>query len=242
MRDSSSRSSAVGPCPSEELRPGFKRIAFEKHYELAVGVQPKYRVCLGGWTSMAAILGALLLTTTPTLAADNFAVNNATGTFTVIRCTDTAGVCTLNVITTPSGSSTSEKVNIDQTTPGTTNGVTIAPTSGTAAGITSVVSGSAENNHVLKAGAGALYSAYATNLTGTAGFLAILNTTSSPGDGAITPLDCAPLPANGNAAINYRPGPTKIYTTGITAVVTSATTCFTKTTGVITAFISGDVQ
>ena len=95
---------------------------------------------------------------------------------------------------------------------------------------------------MLKASAGNLYSAYATNLTGTAGFLVIINATSAPVDGAITPLACVPLPANGVASINYGPGPVQRYATGITAVVSSATTCFTKTTGVITAFISGAVQ
>jgi hypothetical protein len=33
-----------------------------------------------------------------------------------------------------------------------------------------------------------------------------------------------------------------VYSTGITAVVTSAANCFTKTTGVITAYIKGAVQ
>ncbi len=145
-------------------------------------------------------------------------------------------------VTLGAGSAVAGKVGIDQTTPGTTNGVAIAPTAGVAAGITAVVSGSAEATHVLKSGAGNLYAVYATNLTGTSGFLAVVNATSAPGDGAITPLDCVPLPANGYASINYRPGPAKVYSTGITAVVTSAATCFTKTTGVITAFISGDAQ
>lgn len=115
------------------------------------------------------------------------------------------------------------------------------PSALAASGIASVISASAENSHVLKNAAGNLYSVYATNLTASAGFLVVLNATSAPGDGAITPLDCVPLPASGNAAINYRVLP-KVYSTGITAVVTSATTCFTKTTGVITAFISGDAQ
>ncbi len=134
------------------------------------------------------------------------------------------------------------KVGIDQTTDITTNGVEIAPTAGAAAGITSVVSASAENNHVLKAGAGNLYGAYATNLTSTAGFFVIVNATSAPTDGAITPLACIPLPGNSSASISRIPGPPQVYSTGITAVVTSASTCFTKTTGVITAFISGDVK
>jgi hypothetical protein len=104
------------------------------------------------------------------------------------------------------------------------------------------VTGSALNNLVLKAAPGNLLSVYATNLTATAGFLVVLNSTTSPGDGAITPLDCVPLPANGIASINYGPNPSAIYSTGMTAVVSSATTCFTKTTGTITAFIKGAVQ
>ena len=120
--------------------------------------------------------------------------------------------------------------------------VQTVPASGSTAGITSVVSGSAEATHVLKATPGNLYSVYATNLTGTAGFLVVLNATSAPVDGAITPLDCAPLPGNSNASINYRAGPPEVFSTGITAVITSANTCFTKTTGVITGFIHGDVQ
>ncbi len=119
---------------------------------------------------------------------------------------------------------------------------TATPSSATTVGITPIVSGSAEASHVLKASAGNLYSVYATNLTATPGFLVVLNATSAPGDGAITPLDCVVLPASGTAVINYNPGPPAIYSTGITAVVTSATTCFTKTVGVITAFMKGAVK
>src|SRR5438445_515404 len=61
-------------------------------------------------------------------------------------------------------------------------------------------------------------------------------------DAAVTPLACAPLAPNGIASVSYAPGPPGVFGTGITAVVTSAATCFTKTTGVITAFISGSVQ
>jgi hypothetical protein len=109
-------------------------------------------------------------------------------------------------------------------------------------GLTPVVSSAAEASHVLKASAGSLWGVYAANLTGTAGFLVVLNATAAPADGAITPLACVPLTANGIASINYVPGPPAAYSSGITAVVTSATSCFTKTTGVITAFIGGQVQ
>ena len=113
---------------------------------------------------------------------------------------------------------------------------------GQTAPIVSVVSAAAENNHVLKSSAGNLFGVYADNLTATAGFLVVLNATSAPADGAITPLDCVPLPANGNASINYNSGPPASYSTGITVVLTSANTCFTKTTGVITGYIHGAVQ
>ncbi len=118
----------------------------------------------------------------------------------------------------------------------------ITPSSSSSVGITPVVSASGESSHVLKASAGNTYSVYATNLTATQGFLLLLNATSAPADGAVTPLACAPLSPNGVASLNYAPGPPGVFSTGITAVVTSAVTCFTKTTGVITAFISGSVQ
>ena len=151
------------------------------------------------------------------------------------------GIYNALVAALPAGTNLIGKVGIDQTTNGTTNNVTIAPTSATAVGITPVVSGSAEATHVLKNGAGNLYSVYATNQTSTPGFLTVVNATSAPADGAITPLACVPLPAGGNAALNYTVNPA-VYSTGITAVITSATTCFTKTTGVITGFISGAIE
>ena len=151
------------------------------------------------------------------------------------------GIYNALVAALPAGTNLIGKVGIDQTTNGTTNNVTIAPTSATAVGITPVVSGSAEATHVLKNGAGNLYSVYATNLTSTPGFLTVVNATSAPADGAITPLACVPLPVGGNAALNYTVNPA-VYSTGITAVITSATTCFTKTTGVITGFISGAIE
>jgi len=121
-------------------------------------------------------------------------------------------------------------------------GLYVIPSGASAASITPVVSSAAEAAHVLKSSGGNLYSVYATNLTTTPGFLVVLNATSAPADGAIAPLDCVPLKPLATAAINYTPGPLAAYSTGITAVVTSASTCFTKTTGVITAFFKGAVQ
>lgn len=128
------------------------------------------------------------------------------------------------------------------TTLGSGVSVTFAPSSSAAIGITPTVSGSAGSGLVLKATPGNVYAAYATNHTSTSGYLVLLNATSVPGDGAITPLACAALSSNGSASINYAPGPPGVYSVGIVAVVTSASTCFTKTTGTITAFIGGSVK
>lgn len=175
-----------------------------------------------------------------------------------------------NVAAIPAGANVIGKVGIDQTTPGTTNLVSLSPettkvigtvnqgtspwvvsgsvtasftpSSSSSIGITPVVSTAAEASHVLKASPGNVYSAYANNFSATAGWLVLINATSAPADGAITPLACALLSPNGVSSINYAPGPPGVFSVGITAVVTSATTCFTKTTGIITAFISGSVQ
>lgn len=110
------------------------------------------------------------------------------------------------------------------------------------AGLTPVASVAAESSHVLKVGAGNLWSIRATNMTATGGFLAVLNATSAPSDGAILPLDCVPLPANGVAIINYNSGPPAAYSSGIVALVTSSNSCFVNTTGVLVAFIRAAVQ
>lgn len=130
------------------------------------------------------------------------------------------------------------KVGIDQTTAVTTNGVVIAPVSGSAAGITPVVSAAAEGSHVFKASAGNSYSIYAT--TGaTAGFVMIFNATSAPADGAVTPIDCVQAPANTTVSLSNGSGPPDVFSTGITGVF-STTGCFTKTISA-TAFFKGRV-
>jgi hypothetical protein len=122
-------------------------------------------------------------------------------------------------------------------------GAQSAPSSAAAAGIAPVVSAALEASHVLKATPGNLYSVYVTNLTGgTAGNLQIFNATSAPTDGAVTPIVCVPFNGLGLAEANYLPGPPAVFSTGITAVISSATSCFTKTTGVLTGFVSGMVQ
>jgi hypothetical protein len=204
-------------------------------------------VATGHGTASGAVRVELPTDGTGVVGVSNFPVAVSTGSGAqgvnsprVTVATDSATVA--GSASLPAGSNVVGKVGIDQTTPGATNGVVIAPTSNSGVGITPVVSSAAEASHVLKGSAGNLYGVYATNLTATAGFLVVLNATSAPADGAIAPLACVPLPANSFGSINYTPGPPAVYSTGITAVVTSAATCFTKSTGVITAFIGGHVQ
>lgn len=124
-----------------------------------------------------------------------------------------------------------------QSTGGT---VVVVPSSAASAGIAPVVSGALEASHIFKAGAGNLYSAYASNLTGGAtGYLMIFDATSAPVDGAVTPKVCVPFNSLGSASATYQGLPPATFLTGITAVVSSGANCFTKTTGVLTAFLSG---
>lgn len=108
--------------------------------------------------------------------------------------------------------------------------------------ITPVVTATAAASLVLKAGPGLLYSVYATNITATAGYLLVLNAVADPTSGTVAPLACVPLPATGAASINYIPTPAGQYSVGITAVLTSASSCFQVTEGTITGFIAGTVK
>jgi|KBSMisStaDraftv2_1062788.scaffolds.fasta_scaffold00037_39 hypothetical protein len=119
-------------------------------------------------------------------------------------------------------------------------GTTYVPS--TQPALTPVVTGALAASLVLKASAGKLFSVYASNLTGAgAGFLLVLNATSKPGDGASTPIVCVPF-SGGVAQAAYINIPPAAFATGITAVVSTATTCFTQTSSVATAFISGMVN
>ena len=115
-----------------------------------------------------------------------------------------------------------------------------APSTSTAVGIVPVVTSVAAATLVVKTSAGNLYSISATNLTATTGYLQVFNATSAPADGAVAPIFCAPLPSSGVVSLSF--STPAVFATGVSAAVSSATTCFTKTTGVITAFISGSVK
>lgn len=110
-------------------------------------------------------------------------------------------------------------------------------------GITPVVSTAAESAHVLKATPGNLYTLYATNATSTAAFLVVVNATSTPSAGTITGvLACVPLPVSGTVALPINGVPPLYFSKGAVALITSAASCFTYTTGTVTAFISGSVS
>lgn len=150
---------------------------------------------------------------------------------------DVNGVaCTTNS-TLPSGSATAANQVLTNTKLDTLINQAVPSCTGTP-----VVSGSSEASHVLKNTNGTLCGVYFTNLSSVPGFLVVTNTASAPGDGAITPLVCVPVPANGFGSIAFGTGFGSTYSTGITAVFTTATTCFTKTTsGGGTGFFAGQV-
>jgi hypothetical protein len=109
--------------------------------------------------------------------------------------------------------------------------------------ITPTVSAAAEATHVLKNIGGLVYGATATNATSTAGNFMLLNLATAPGNGAtVAPLLCVTLPASGTVSVSYGPSQPANFSTGIVAAVSSNASCFTFTSGTITAFLAGAVR
>lgn len=99
-----------------------------------------------------------------------------------------------------------------------------------------------EASHIIKTGAGNVYSAYVTNAGATAGHVIVVDSATVPGTGALTGstvLDCVTLPASGSVSLNYGPFPPEPYSNGITIVLSSDTSCFIFTNGTITGYIHG---
>lgn len=108
------------------------------------------------------------------------------------------------------------------------------PTSSAGQGMAEVPSTAAESNHVMKAGAGNLFSITIT--TGaSAGFLMIFNATSAPADGAVAPVYCVPVAAASATPLQWNYP--VVFSTGITAVF-STTGCFSKTASATAAFFA----
>lgn len=142
----------------------------------------------------------------------------------------------------PAGTALLGKTGIDQTTPGTTNGVVPLPSSVSGAALTPVSSSALAANTVIKAGAGNLYgfqvSADST-LYAAAWWIMVYDATSAPVDGAVTPKKCYAQPLGTQSAAYAWPMPIA-FSTGIVIGV-STTGCFSKTASTH-AFISGDAQ
>lgn len=136
----------------------------------------------------------------------------------------------------PAGTALLGKAGIDQTTPGTTNGVTIAPTSAAAAGIAPVVSTALETGHVIKASPGNLYGLEVMS-TSAGGMVLVFDSTTVPAAGAVTPKKAYSLPANSTLVVGF--DPPLLCAVGISVAFSIAVTPFTKTDSA-TAFISGD--
>lgn len=123
-----------------------------------------------------------------------------------------------------------------------------SPTITTPIPVTPIPSSAAAACQVIKAAPGNLGGFNIVNLTATGGFVEVINATSAPADGALTGgtgsgnlEDWAILPASGETSASFTPA-LHIYSVGVTICVTSASTPYTKTTGVITAAITGSTQ
>lgn len=113
--------------------------------------------------------------------------------------------------------------------------VTTAPPTATS-GVVPVVSAVLENSHVLKAGAGVFLGGHITTTT-VGGYLMLFDSTTAPGDGAVTPIGCWVVSANSTAVVGANPG-ISVLTGAV--VVFSTTGPFTKTASA-TAYFSMQV-
>lgn len=151
-----------------------------------------------------------------------------------------AGAASIGTVGLNAGTQIVGKFGIDQTTDITTNGVEIAPTAGSAAGITPTQSAALGSSLVLKGSAGNLYTA-TISVGATALYLMVFNATSAPIDGAVTPALCyGPLPINAPYALSWAPGPPAVFGTGIT-LVSSSTGCYSKTAS-NASFLAGQAK
>lgn len=99
----------------------------------------------------------------------------------------------------PAGTALIGKFGIDQTTPGSTNGVNVDPSAASTAGIVPTAAYAA-SSLVVKASAGNLWGYTATNNTGATLYIMVFNLTSAPADGAVTPAQCIAIPSGTSAS------------------------------------------
>jgi hypothetical protein len=228
----------------------------------AQGISQKVAVCDPGYTSRCikpdtngAVPVTGSLTPSGTQDTNLKQVNGATvnvgpgaagtGTQRVTTSTDsTIGtVTTLTGITNalPAGGNILGKVGVDQTTPGVTNGVDVAPSNAAGVGIAPAGTTAAASSLVLCSAACNVYDWHVT-LTSVAGYVIAVNATSAPSNGAITGvLACIYVPvAPATTSLSSAGLPPIRATTGYTLLF-STTGCHTLTLSA-TAEIFGRVQ
>lgn len=190
-------------------------------------------------------------------------VSDAGGSITVDcgATTCSANTAQVNGVTTSTGAGAvgtgSQRVSVGQDTttiagsaPGTAaspsanvlSGVDLS-SAASAAGVVPVFSSAVETGHVIKAGAGNLYSVSASadaTLSAAAWAIMVFNSTTVPASGAVTPAWCVLLPAGATAYTGAFPHPMYLGT-GISVAISVGQTCFTKTDSAH-GFISATAQ
>lgn len=136
-------------------------------------------------------------------------------------------------------------VGIDQTTPGSTNGVVVTPAT-TATGALSHASTTAlATSLVAKATPGNLFGYNCSAIAGTGtGMCIVYNATAAPAPGALTGslvLDFCYISGPGGCSLNRIPMAVN-YSAGITVLLSSAASPYTYTTGVLTGAITADYK
>jgi len=120
------------------------------------------------------------------------------------------------------GSALAGKFGIDQTTPGTTNGVTPVPATSGGPTTARIKSASGTNATSVKASAGQVYGWYLFNNTSSVISLHLYNTAGTPTAGSGTPLFTVPVPANGGCVVEFDMGVP--FGTGIGYTITKGAT------------------
>lgn len=98
------------------------------------------------------------------------------------------------------------KFGIDQTTPGTTNGITPVPATAGGPSEARIMSAASTNATSTKASAGQVYGWYLYNNTASAKFFKFYNKASSPTVGTDTPARTISIPANGGTNVEFSMG------------------------------------
>lgn len=130
-----------------------------------------------------------------------------------------------------------------------TGSVQIVPDTTTTTGMTPAVAGTTSSNVVGKASAGNLYNAYVTSSA--AGWVFLINATSLPANATLT-IGTASGNLQGcfelqkgvtdyQASINYNPGPTEHFSTGVVVAI-SSTDCPVLTAATTGKFLHAQVQ